>query len=143
MQPPPTRYKVVERGRRLEVIDSWTGEPASKSVRVPQPADRSTMIEARSAKLDQRGRRILRTQGWYDAKGPREIVLNAAGEARLRSIQISGLILLGVAVLAGFIFWPILVFVGAVLLRGSPRDALRRGATRMIDRLQSASSSTG
>lgn len=144
MQPPRTRYKVVERGRRLEVIDTWTGEPASRATRVPErAADRSAMIEALPAKLDQRGRRILRTRGWYDAKGPREIVLNAASEARLRSFRIIGLVLLGLAVLSGFVFWPILVFVGAFLLRGSPRAALRRGATGLIDSLQSASSGTG
>lgn len=37
-EPPPPRYSVVERGRRLEVIDNWQGTGSVRPVSAPPPA---------------------------------------------------------------------------------------------------------
>jgi hypothetical protein len=39
-QPPPSRYRVIERGRRLEVIDTWATTRPPRLEPRPEPADR-------------------------------------------------------------------------------------------------------
>jgi len=86
---PPGRYRVVERGRRLVVIDTRTGQPATRAVkptsppRTPMPA--SAPIETTQPRTidDRSGAAILRTMPLYDLKGPREIVLSQGFTDRL------------------------------------------------------------
>ncbi|RYD88754.1 MAG: hypothetical protein EOP61_32960, partial [Sphingomonadales bacterium] len=114
MDAPGTRYKVVERGRRLEVIDTWNGnatvtttraEPAQRAPQLNASAAMESMsatrreppapIEAiRAPKLDQRGRGLLHTKPWYDAKGPRQIVVTPAGEEKLKGVRIIAFVML-------------------------------------------------
>jgi hypothetical protein len=86
---PPGRYKVVERGRRLVVIDTRTGQPATREVK-PTPSSRTPMpasapIENTAPRTidDRSGAAILRTMPFYDLKGPREIVLTQGFTDRL------------------------------------------------------------
>ncbi len=53
MRPPPSRYRVVERGRRLEVIDTLTGEPviAIMRPRFRLPATRGGAKSTRPARF--------------------------------------------------------------------------------------------
>lgn len=149
MDAPRTRYKVVERGRRLEVIDTWNGNAAVHSVR-PDLGQRAMQHDAAEAvqalrdtrapvqtmrvpKLDQRGQRILHTQGWYDAKGPRPIALTATGEAKVQGIKVIAIVMLvmfGVLILFS---WPVAIVVAFVALRGGARQGLRTAGAKMLD----------
>jgi len=102
--PPPPRYRVIERGRRLEVVDTWRDPAAAPPALVP----RKTNANARprpsaTAKTRSRGFQLsktrslaplrrplaggdgvpmpgttLRTLSLFDEKAPRVIPLDAA-----------------------------------------------------------------
>ena len=93
--PPPPRYRVTERGRRLEVVDTWRDPAAAPSALVARgPADgaRSDMVgrtQARSHEILELKSPLpagtgpapgttLRTLSLFDAKAPRVIPLDAA-----------------------------------------------------------------
>jgi hypothetical protein len=139
MQPPRTRYKVVERGRRLEVLDTWNGDapvqprrPVQPEPAKPQPSA-SPLESLHAPRIDSRGRRLLDTQGWYDAKGPRRIVLTEEGEAKLKGLWIVAFVALFILGVAVFLFWPLLFVVGFFVMRANVRDALRKAATQFLD----------
>jgi hypothetical protein len=122
---PPSRWKVVERGRRLVVIDTLSGEEAGPSPAVAPP---STMISADKGS-------VLTTRAWYDVKGPRTIALDARAVALLGRARTAVVIGLAIWVVIGvtmpLLFAPLLA-LGQVQVRGRLRDA----ATRFIDRLE-------
>ena len=107
--PPPPRYRVVERGRRLEVIDTRGGGSPSDSRRDKAPRNQLLNPDDGMAKLfrtvalalslgarDDDGRPLFTTADWFDAKGPRTVVLDDRGAQRL----VTGL-LISLAVLTG------------------------------------------
>ncbi|MDB5707293.1 MAG: hypothetical protein JWN66_4409 [Sphingomonas bacterium] len=110
MQPPPPRYRIVERQGRLIVTDTWAeGRPTRANTPVtpmagtpkpsmpvsqngPRPAPGGGLIDVVGARLvstlcagatDGAGQPILTTVNYCDAKGPREIVLGPASARRL------------------------------------------------------------
>jgi hypothetical protein len=144
MDAPGTRYKVVERGRRLEVIDTWNGDAPVQKYRDPTaPSPRSSDAGAavksmRSARLDQQGRTILNTAAWYDAKGPRTLTLSEQGEANWRALRIFAVVAAIVGVALAYLFWPFFLVVPFILLNGETRKSLRGGATKFLDALSQA-----
>ncbi|MFD1789649.1 hypothetical protein ACFSC3_19005 [Sphingomonas floccifaciens] len=133
-QPPPSRYRVVEEGRRLVVIDTRTGESATRGrdalpERVPLGPERIAFD----------GRAVLVTRPFYDDKGPRRLVLDEGTAAWLenaRSLAIGGVVL--AVVLTIFIPSLMALFViGAVALaNGRTRATLRSYATSWLDRYE-------
>ena len=144
MDAPATRYKVVERGRRLEVIDTWNGNMPVRQFHDPAaPAARSNNAGAavesmRAARVDQQGRTVLNTAAWYDARGPRTITLSERGEANLQALRVFAVFALLVAALAAYLFWPLLLVLPFILINGETRKSLRRGATKLLDGLDQA-----
>jgi hypothetical protein len=148
MRPPPTRYKVVERGRRLEVIDTWTGQSASSSVPLPlagvrggdfgtAPRDLSAPpasgrhAQTCSAGLDSG---TFVTRRWYDDKAPRTIRMNYSSRARLNNLRYGIAVAVALLVVLAFLFWPLaLVLVVAVTMNPKIRMQIRAGITRWID----------
>ncbi|NIJ21225.1 hypothetical protein FHS95_002928 [Sphingomonas naasensis] len=131
MRPPPSRYKVVERGRRLEVIDTRTGAPV---VRAPAPSSPSRKQSGAGIDSD-----VLVTRRWYDDKAPRAIRINYATRARLLNLRWG--IAIAVAMLVGlsFLFWPLAVFLVVALVAGPKlRAQLRAGSTSWLDGLDQA-----
>lgn len=129
MRPPPTRYRVVERGRRLEVIDTLTGEPVS---RAPSAYSR----QGTGAGIDSD---VFVTRRWYDDKAPRAIRINHATRARLLNLRWG--VALGVALLVAlsFLFWPLAIFLVFALAAGPKlRAQLRAASTSWLDRLDQA-----
>lgn len=139
---PPTRYKVVERGRRLEVLDTWNNDaPVKPMAGAPSPPAR--LDKAPSPRSVRPGPSphspgTLTTSAWYDAQGPRQIALTAAGEAKLKGLKAVGGITAMFAALAIWFFWPLMLLAVFALLRGDARTALRRGAATFIDRINDA-----
>lgn len=155
MDAPGTRYKVVERGRRLEVIDTWNGNAAVKPAR-PNPVQRAPQRDAsgaaevmrahrhephapieavRAPKLDQRGRGLLHTKRWYDDKGPRQIVVTQAGEEKLKGLRIVAFVALFILAVMAFLFWPLLFVVPFFVFSDGTRKNLRAAATKFLDEL--------
>ncbi|HVJ03552.1 MAG TPA: hypothetical protein VM662_15335 [Sphingomonas sp.] len=144
MEAPPTRYRIVERGRRLEVIDTWKGERPT----VPPPV---------AGRSKQRTPPLLRrlgasdginftTSALYDAKGPRTLKLNYAARARFGQLRF--VVAIGTALLVALFFYAWwLVPVGiALLANANTRSGIRAAITRYLDGFDQAardSSSSG
>ncbi|HWK36058.1 hypothetical protein [Sphingomonas sp.] len=154
---PPSRYKVVERGRRLVVIDTRSGRavthdrpslPAratttttsSSSVPMAKP---SPVAQARRTEFD--GRAQLVTQPFYDRKGPRTLALDPGGADMVQGVRVIGILL--VLVFAGLAFvWPWLLLAPLMLTQRPVRDGIRSAVTTWLDRYDHAatdSSSVG
>ena len=132
---PPTRYRVVERGRRLEVIDTQASQASpARRTEPPRPADGKAPRFKLPEKVRFDGGGAWTTSGFYDAKGPRTLTLDAGAMQKLRYA--------GVGLVAIVIVWALLglaipVVWGAPLLLLNPktRDAVRRQMTGFIDGL--------
>jgi hypothetical protein len=120
LDPPPGRYRVVERGRRLEVIDTQADARAP----APRPGTPSGGWPD--------GRRTFTTRAFYDARGPRTI---AIGEGVFPMVAVTGAAL-AVATGAVLTLAPWLAAVPVVLaFQPGVRGAARTAATRLLDRL--------
>jgi len=158
MKPPPSRYRVIERGGRLIVIDTWdkgptgggeSGAPAAQRVAYPAAPlpmgplatiSRLLVAMACAGARDDTGRPILTTSAFYDEKAAREITLSPAGEQRLGQLLSLGALALviGVAILWVFPFlFFVAVFGGAMISRMAGSTA-RSITTRWIDKLEAS-----
>ena len=125
-EPPPSRYRVVERGRRLEVIDTLSGETT------PAPSRSADALGPGSA---------ITTHRWFDDKAPRRLALDPAaaewlGRARQASV-VGAVITLGLVALWPALLLPIGVSVAALIDR-RVRTRLRAAITARLDRLDPA-----
>lgn len=135
-RPPPPRYRVVERGRRLEVIDTATGEAAGG----PPATDPDRRWPTLPERQGFDGRALLVTHRWYDAKAPRRLQLDPGtvqvlGWARGVAIVVAMTTVL-VAIAAPAVL--ALFLLPLVLLGRSVRTAVRAGVTAWLDRLDPA-----
>ncbi len=153
MDMPPTRYRVVEQGRRLIVIDTLAGRsiaPPAVTVRTEIFADRPRTMEApRSQPRPQQPRSGTRptsgapeprgryaggegfsfvTARWYDGEGPRRVRLDQDGTTQLVAVLLIALVVAGFFVT--LIGWPILLVLGFLAFNPKTRTGLRTaGAT--------------
>jgi hypothetical protein len=131
--PPPSRYKVVERGRRLEVIDTRTGKPAAPGI-APSPSGQGGGKPG--AGIDDG---TFTTRRWYDAKAPRTIRLNFVTRRRLDSLRFGIAIAVAIWVVLSVWLWPFVpVFTLAALATPGGRKALRDAVTRFVNSLDQA-----
>lgn len=145
MDMPPSRYKVVEEGRRLVVVDRLTGERVKHQIhetphRPEQRYGLSSLERPRpnppspSPSGLQTGGRQITTARWYDNKAPRTLPLD---DDRLGALVIVGGILVSLTILILFLFNVFGLFVvGFLLMQKGARAALRRGATAWLDALE-------
>jgi hypothetical protein len=147
---PPSRYKVVERDRRLVVVDTLTGKPTSapgpvapvrRDDRAPAPASELAerpVAEAKPRGIDDRsGARILTTSPLYDLKAPRRIVMDDRFSEKVGNAVGSGVIGAFVVFTIAFMFFPWLIAVPFVLaFHPGLRAAVRRWTTARIDAIQ-------
>ncbi|WP_066660265.1 MULTISPECIES: hypothetical protein [unclassified Sphingomonas] len=142
---PPSRYKVVERDRRLVVIDTLTGKPTS----TPGPVAPATRPEQRSPaerpvtedeprQIDDRsGAQILTTSPLYDLKAPRRIVMGDRFNEKIGAAIGGWLIALFFAFTIAFLIFPWLIVVPFVLaLQPKIRAALRQWITARLDEVE-------
>lgn len=133
-QPPPSRYRVVEQGRRLVVIDTQTGRPAV-SGHDPAPAPDTTPLGPERIAFD--GRAVLVTRPFYDDKAPRRLILDE-GTARwlenARSLGIGAAVLAVVATVFTPALLAVLVFAAIALVNPKTRAAARKPITAWLDR---------
>lgn len=133
-QPPPSRYRVVEQGRRLVVIDTHTGRPAAQT-RDAAPATDTAPLGPERIAFD--GRAVLVTRAFYDDKAPRRLILD---EGTARWLETARSLGVGAAVLAivAAVFLPallaVLVFTAIALANPKTRAAVRKPVTAWLDR---------
>lgn len=143
MDMPPSRYKVVEEGRRLVVVDRLTGERVKHQIhekphRPDMPrAEMRAPTPAPAPRPRQAGRgRVFTTDSWYDAKAPRTLALD---DDKLGALMLVGGIATSIALFAFFFFGLVALFViGFLFLQKGTRESLRRGATGWLDSLPAA-----
>lgn len=143
---PPSRYQVVERGRRLVVIDRQTGRPAAREpgsqdrAVAQRPAERigERPIEASPSKVDDRsGAAILTTSPIYDLKAPRRIVMDDRFNERFGKLLGGWLIGGFIALAVAFVIFPWLIVLPLVLLfQPKSRAAIRQWITARLDEVQ-------
>jgi hypothetical protein len=167
MQPPPPRYRIVERDGRLIATDTWAEKrptrpeaPMTSMPGTPKPVRPSTpasplwvrdggMISALGAVLvlslcagttDEAGNPTLTTANFYDIKGPRRIMLDPASAKRLGRVLLALLsALLAMLLLACITAWGfIALFVLVGMTAGSVNTTARPAITRWLDRLEQA-----
>lgn len=142
---PPSRYKVVERDRRLVVIDTLTGKPTSTPGPVgpviraeqPPPAERPVTEDAPRQIDDRSGAQILTTSPLYDLKAPRRIVMGDRFNEKIGAAiggWLAGLIF---AFVIALLFFPWLLLVPvALLLQPKVRAAIRQWITARLDEVE-------
>lgn len=141
---PPSRYKVVERDRRLVVIDTLTGKPASAPCPVPPatryehsvpPSAERPVAEAEPRRIDDRsGAQILTTSRLYDLKAPRRIVMGDRFNEKFGKAIGGWLVGLFFAVAIAFLFFPWLIVLPFILaLQPRLRAAIRQWITARLD----------
>jgi hypothetical protein len=141
MDMPPTRFRVVERDRRLVVIDTHAGEVASPVV-PPATGARATTSPTtwrdaaalagitlpKQTRFD--GTTTLTTAAWYDDKGPRTVTLDPGA---VQMAKIGG----GSALVAWIVIGvlaPALFFTPLTLLLPGVAKPLRERLTGWLDR---------
>lgn len=137
-QPPPARYRVVEKGRRLIVMDTRTDQPATRD-RGPVP-EKAPLGPERIA-FD--GRAVLVTRPFYDDRAPRRLVLDDGAATvleRARSIAIVATVT--AVVVAMLVPAATVVLFAALAVVGSKRGraALRAPITAWLDRFDTDTS---
>ena len=160
MEPPPPRYRIVERKGRLIATDTWAeNRPARTDAPMPDTgAARPTLASgARDAGLidrlgavlllglctgstDGAGNPILTTANFYDVEGPRQIVLGPAGAKRLgRWLMAMAAVMAAMALLIFSTPWGfIIAFVVVGVVASNANTAARPAITRWLDRLEQA-----
>ena len=126
---PPPRYQIIERDRRLIVIDRWHGEQATgaESAQDRSPAS----VGPRQTSFD--GRAELVTQRWYDDKAPRTLQIDPGTAGFLSGARwIAGAAAMGLAALV--YSYPILIVLLPVFFAKRPREAMRALVTQHLDR---------
>jgi hypothetical protein len=160
--PPPPRYRVVERGRRLVVIDTWDKGAAPVGAPTPptSPPTPSNLPRAMDATpqraggigrllvslacggaMDGQWRPILTTKEYYDAKGPREIILSPPAARRLGSLLSRVAIALAVIALILWIFPYLLILLVGGFWAGIAgfNSVATPAVTRWLDGLEAQS----
>lgn len=144
---PPSRYKVVERDRRLVVIDTLTGKPASAPGPVPPatrherpvpPSPERPVTEAEPRRIDDRsGAQILATSRLYDLKAPRQIVMGDRFNEKFGKAIGGWLVGLFFAFSIAFLFFPwLLVLPVFLFFQPKVRAAIRQWITARLDEVE-------
>ena len=161
MDMPPTRFRVVERGRRLEVIDTATGravgdKPRSDRAGSPTREDTPLMLDQvvgrtsvprskpvpqpsalpHATRLD--GTVSFTTRAFYDDRAPRTVTLDPARANIVRAVAFAALVLLVVTpallLMLAWSSFPLLVVLAAVVFNPAVRQRVRAVVTSLIDR---------
>lgn len=131
MEPPRPRYRVVEQGRRLVVIDTLTGAPAVRPQ--PQPSGEGATAATGPERTAFDGRSTLVTRSFYDDKAPRTLTLDPGATALIEKGR-SGLIAIGLFLAVVAVAFPWLLLFPLLLIDRRVRAALRAPVTRWLDR---------
>ena len=136
---PPSRWRVVERDRRLEVIDTRTGERlAPRSIDEPAPPAPATgglrlLPTVQRTRFDGGG--DLATHRLYDLKAPRTIRLDPGSAEVIGRVQF-GLLATGLLFVVAVIAWPWLLALLVLPAQAKLRQPVRRWIAEWLDRVE-------
>ena len=138
--PPPSRYRVVERGRRLVVIDRQSGAEVSRQPEVPGtdgalPRRGRLSLPSAPKRTSFDGTSTLTTHVIYDLKAPRTIRLDPGSALTLSRMRLAAAVVAVLTVVA-IVAWPAVMVMPIVLANAKVRDGARRAATRWLDRVE-------
>lgn len=145
MDMPPSRYKVVERGRRLIVIDRLNGVPVSGLP--PEQRERLQRLESRLRENSPPrpalarpsaapGLDAIMTQRWYDDKAPRRVRMtdkHRSGSAAVLAVTA----IVGVFALI-WLGWFLVPIAAVLLFQPGVRKSIRKAITVWIDSMEQA-----
>jgi len=161
-QVPPPRYRIVERDRRLIVIDNWAGDKtpppsvptpntpgrdlfprmkgdtANRIVRAGEDGGtllRRLALAACAGAEDEKGRPLFTSAAWFDTRAKREFSLGRSGVERLGGTVLAFLILIGVFLILAIAIGFEAVFIPIVLLVVVGKNIPAIG-TRWVDGLE-------
>jgi hypothetical protein len=144
---PPSRYKIIERDRRLITIDTQTGLEAGTKPRLNappsalarQPVDlrageprggafneifTSLAALVTQGRVDEANRPLLKTSKLFDPQGPRVVVLSTEGFRRVGALvfgsAVLALLTLALSVFTGYFFSVLVIAVVAGRAVGKP-----------------------
>lgn len=132
IEAPPSRYRVVERGRRLEVIDTRRADALNPPSGPRQRAPITASLPRRTA-FD--GSAQLTTSAFYDDKAPRTIALDPASATIVRWAYVAAVALAAAFVIA-VVLAPWLLAVIPVVIDKRARKPLRARITRWLDTVE-------
>ncbi len=153
-RPPPSRYRVVERGRRLVVLDMLNGGapvshtphtgPTAPAKALRTPAGKNAPVTSVAPEtLDMRGRAIVTTHPFYDLKGPRRITVDLQQEEQIRIFKVvAGVVAICFVAIALMMPWLFVVPI-ALLSQRRARNWMRAQATDWLDGVDQAADSAG
>lgn len=135
---PPSRYRIVERDRRLEVIDTWAeGSPTPRGPLDPSKPPRSILAvlpAPEQAGFD--GRATLTTHRAYDLKGPRTVLLDPGSVAMLGRLKLAALSVAFFYVLIVAVTTPWLLMAPVFLFQPTIREPVRAWITKWLGRFE-------
>ncbi|MBB4099872.1 hypothetical protein GGR46_003444 [Sphingomonas kyeonggiensis] len=148
---PPTRYRVVEQGRRLVVIDTLAGRSVAPPAVTARPeifADRPRTMGAPRPQSqprpmprasEPRGRDSggegfsFTTAPWFDKQAPRRIRIGTDAQGQLiGGLMVAIVVLIFLFALIG---WPIAFVLAFVVFNAKVRDGFRTAATTWLTAL--------
>lgn len=138
---PPSRWKVVERGRRLVVIDTLTGQEANSGPSSVVSARELEQASSRAGttpfggleKLRFDGGGALTTHPLYDSRGPRTIKLDPASATLVGRVRVGAALVAMMFVLLAIAQPFALIILPFVLLQPKVRAQVRDAITRWLD----------
>lgn len=138
-QPPPPRYRIYERNRRLVVIDQWAGKsgPIRSSVTFAGSPPTNPAPVGKLDRIAFDGRTSFTTHSFFDAKGPRTIILDPGRASMIKAMKIA-LVVGAIGIVALVYFVPFLLVALVVLFQRKTRDQCRSAATTWLDRIANA-----
>lgn len=159
---PPPRYRIVERDRRLIVIDNWARDKSPPpSVPTPSASGRDLLprkasdtanriaragddggtlfrrlaLAACAGAEDSEGRPIFTSAPWFDSKARRQFSLGRSGVGRLGGIVLAFLLMIGFFVILAIAIGFEAIFIPVVLLVVVGKNIPAIG-TRLVDGLE-------
>ncbi len=138
---PPSRWKVVERGRRLVVIDMATGQEASRmpgAAGLPGDLERGALAKPPARfggveKLRFDGGGTLTTHPLYDRRAPRTIRLDAASAMTLGRVRMGAALVAAAFGIVAVVQPLVLVAIPFILLQPKLRADVRQRITLWLD----------
>ena len=141
---PPPRYRVVEEGRRLSVVDTWAegGRPSSQPGAdrdADRPGGLRTLLPTAPVTTKFDGSARLTTHRFYDEKGRRTIDLDPVSAAIVGRVRL-GAIVAALAFVLLVIAAPWAIVLPFVFGQKAVRERVRGWITRWLDGVERGSS---
>lgn len=136
--PPPSRYSIYERDRRLVVVDNWASD--GMDVSPPTAGAPSAPLPVGLDRTAFDGRATLTTHALFDAKGPRVVTIDPGSAAMINAVKVAAIVCLALMVFVAFIAPYLLLLPLVLFAQPRVRRGLRTAITAWLDRASGGTS---